>query len=931
MTDPRPKLILIDGHALAYQQYFALPIEQFTTTAGEPTNATYGFARTLMDILESRPPVDYLAVSFDQGMSGREQVYAEYKGTREKMQSDMIAQMNRIRELVQAFNIPILEKEGFEADDVIGTATRQAEAQGVDVTIITGDRDLLQLVNEHTTVQLPGRSGRNGPQLFDAARVVADMGIRPDQIPDYKGLKGDSSDNIPGVKGIGDKTATELLKQYDTLENIYAHLDEQKGKRRELLEAGRELAFLSKGLARIMTDIPLQVELEKCKAHDFDPAVVLQLFRMLQFRSFAQRIAPTVQAINDKASQQMNLFDVDAPERDAPIPHLVETIIVDTEAALNDLVRVLDRATTIAFDTETTSTDQMRATLVGISLAVNEREGYYIPVGHVDAPRQLPLERVIRALRPALTDLRKSKWAHNAAYDLVIMRRNGLDVTPITFDTMLAEWLINPDSRRKGLKDQAEDRLNVRMTHIDELIGKGKTQITMDRVSVYRAAPYAAADAAITFRLVDKMRAELEERDLGKLFGEIEMPLLPVLADMNMAGAKVDLPYLAELSRELNERLKAIEEDIYVLAGESFKIGSLKQLNDILFKKLNLPTKGLSKTIHGYSIDADALETLQPHHEIVSRLIEWRTLDKLRSTYVDALPALADGDGRVHTYYNQTGAVTGRISSENPNLQNIPVRTEEGRRVRKAFIAPPGYQLLAVDYSQIELRILADFSKEPFLIESFQQERDIHRATAAAVYNIPYEQVTKEQRYLAKRVNFGLLYGMGAYRLARESGLSIADAEQFIKTYFQRLPQVQTYLESSKEQARTAGYLKTLMGRRRYFPGLGSGDSSHVASVVRARAEREAINMPVQGTAADIIKIAMIHLSARLRSERPRARLILQVHDELVLEVPDDDIPQTAALVREVMESAVKLSVPLRAEANVGLNWAEMEAVEEKV
>lgn len=933
MTDSRPKLILIDGHALAYQQYFALPIEQFTTSAGEPTNATYGFARTLMDILELRPPVDYLAVSFDQGMSGREEIYAEYKGTREKMQGDMIVQMNRIRELVQAFNIPILEKEGFEADDVIGTVTRQAEAQGVDVMIITGDRDLLQLVNEHTTVQLPGRGGRNGPQLYDVARVIADMGIRPDQIPDYKGLKGDSSDNIPGVKGIGDKTATELLKQYDSLENIYAHLDEQKGKRRELLEAGRELAFMSKGLAQIKTDIPLQVELEKCKAHDFDPAVVLQLFRTLQFRSFAQRIAPTVQAINDKASQQMNLFDVDAPERDAPIPHLVETIIVDTEAALDDLVRVLDRATTIAFDTETTSTDQMRAMLVGISLAVNEREGYYIPVGHVDAPRQLPLERVIRALRPALTDLRKSKWAHNAAYDLVIMRRNGLDVTPITFDTMLAEWLINPDSRRKGLKDQAEDRLNVRMTHIDELIGKGKAQITMDRVSVYRVAPYAAADAAITFRLVDKLRAELEDpkRNLWKLFSEIEMPLVPVLVDMIIAGAKVDLPYLAELSREFSERLKAIEEDIYALAGEPFKIGSLKQLNDILFKKLNLPTKGLSKSMHGYSIDADALEVLQPHHEIVGRIIEWRTLDKLRSTYVDALPALADEEGRVHTYYNQTGAVTGRISSENPNLQNIPVRTEEGRRVRKAFIAPPGYHLLAVDYSQIELRILADFSKESFLIESFQQERDIHRATAAAVYSIPYEQVTKEQRYLAKRVNFGLLYGMGAYRLARESGLSIAEAEQFIKTYFQRLPSVKAYLESSKQKAYEYGYLETLMGRRRYFPGLGSGDGSHVASVVRARAEREAINMPVQGTAADIIKIAMIHLSARLKTERPRARLILQVHDELVLEVPDDDIPQTAALVREVMESAVKLSVPLRAEASVGLNWAEMEAVEEKV
>ncbi len=949
MTDSRPKLILIDGHGLAYQQYHALPVEKFATTQGEPTNAVYGFARTLLDILNLNPRVNYLAVSFDQGLSGREMVYTAYKGTRDKMPNDMIPQINRIYDLVRAFNIPILEAEGYEADDVIGTAAGQAVAQGVDVLIITGDRDLLQLVNEHTSVQLPGGRMQKGPQLFDSARVVEAFGVEPKQIPDYKGLAGDASDNIPGVKGIGDKTATQLLQQYGTLEAIYEHLDEQKGSKREKLETGRDSAFMSKQLATIITDIPLTVELDKCVAHDFDTATVTQLFRLLEFRSLLTRLpqsntqsmsAPQAsQPTNGgQNGQQMALFEMPASaappaEPPQPIQQLVKTVVVDTENALADLVYVLDAVSTIAFDTETTSTDQMRGDLVGISLAINGTTGYYIPVGHIavdggEPPRQLSIDRVIDALRPALTDLRKQKWAHNAAYDLVMMRRYGLNVTPITFDTMIAEWLINPDSRNKGLKDQAEIRLGVEMTHIDELIGKGKNQITMDRVPVDRAAPYAAADAAMTFLLVDKMRPELEKKHLWQLFSEIEMPLVPVIADLNMAGVKLDLPYLAELSKEFAERLNTIQQQIFALAGEQFNIGSPKQLNDVLFGKLGLPTTGLSKTTHGFSVDADALERLSEQHEIVKLITDWRGLEKLKSTYVDALPQLADAEGRVHTTYNQTGAVTGRISSENPNLQNIPIRTEEGRRVRRAFIAAPGYHLLAVDYSQVELRILAHYSKDHFLTESFLYDRDIHRATAAAVYGIPFEQVTKEQRYLAKRVNFGLLYGMGAFRLARESGLPIAEAETFIKRYFERLPGVQQYLEGSKQKAYDQGYLETLRGRRRYFPGLGSGSGVPVSSVIRARAEREAINMPVQGTAADIIKIAMIQLSARLKAERPRARLILQVHDELVLEVPDDDIPATAELVCEVMEHAVELAVPLRVEASVGLNWAEMKPVE---
>jgi DNA polymerase I len=925
----RPKLVLIDGHALAYQQYHALPIEKFTTTKGEPTNATYGFARSLLDILQADPPIDYLAVSFDQGMSGRDAVYVEYKSTREKMPDDMSIQMDRIRELVQAFNIPILEKETFEADDVIGTAAKQAVARGAEVLILTGDRDLLQLLDEHIKVQLPSRTGRNEPHLYDVARFVQDYGFTPDRLPDYKGFVGDNSDNIPGVKGIGEKTATQLLQQYGTLEAVYDHIDEQKGSKREKLEQGRDSAYLSKSLATIKTDIPLEIDLEKCVANDYDAATVIQLFRLLEFRSFVQRIEGTGKAVPPGPAAQMDLFASEQPA--VQIRELVKTIVVDTEQALDDLARALDSAATIAFDTETTSTDQMRGALVGISLAVEGESGYYIPVGHStlaggESLRQLPIEMVTAALRPALTDPNKAKWAHNAAYDLVVLRRYGLDVTPITFDTMVAEWLINPESRRKGLKDQAEDRLDVRMTHIQELIGKGKNQVTMDRVPIEQAAPYAAADAAITFRLVDKLRPELEQRSLLKLFNEIEMLLVPVIADLNMNGVKLDLPYLSELSREFTGRLNAIEQQIYELAGAPFNIGSPKQLNDVLFGKLALPTVGLNKSTHGFSVDADALDGLRPHHKIVGLIVDWRGLEKLKSTYVDALPTQVDSEGRVHTTYQQTGSVTGRISSENPNLQNIPIRTEEGRRVRKAFIASPGHRLLGVDYSQIELRILADFSRDTFLLDSFMHDRDIHRATAAAVYGIPFEQVTKDQRYVAKRVNFGLMYGMGAYRLAREAGLLLGEANQFIDRYFERLPGLKQYFDSSKAAAYRQGYLESLLGRRRYFPGLGDG--SRVASQLRARAEREAINMPIQGTAADIVKIAMIRLSARLKAEMPRARLILQVHDELVLEVPEDEIEATSAIVCEVMENAVKLTVPLKVEANVGQNWSEMEPVE---
>lgn len=939
----RPVLVLIDGHALAYRQFFALPIETFSTRSGEPTNAVYGFARTLIDILNERPV--YLAVAFDKGMSGRDALFDAYKGTREKMPEEMRTQMARIRELIQAFNIPILELDGYEADDVLGSIAPQAETEGCSVRIITGDRDLLQLITGCTTVQLPGKR-QGDAQIYDLARFREEYELEPPQLVDLKGLMGDNSDNIPGVKGIGQKGAQKLIKQYGSVAALYDHLDEIKGSTHDKLEAGRDLAFLSRELARIRTDVPVSIRLPECVAHDYSYADVEALFRALEFRSLIDHL-PGAPARTEASGpvQQLSMFEIaQAPQaeplpQEAPVPFAV----VDDEAGLAALVARLNAAEAITFDVETTSIDRMLGDLVGISLSVDGSEGYYIPVGHIapnapfsdevtqpdlvegHTPRQLPLPQVIEAIRPAMTNPAIPKYAHNASYDLVMLRRYGIDVQPITFDTMVAEWVCDPTSRNLGLKNLAWVRTGVRMTEILEVIGSGKNQITMDRVPVERAAPYAAADAVLTHRLVDLLRPELEARNAWALFSEIEMPLIPVIADMEMAGVLLDVDYLHALSTDLGDRLAALAQEIYDLCGGPFNIGSPKQLNDVLFEKLGLPTEGLRKTTHGLSTAADVLDSLRDAHPVVVKILAWRELSKLQSTYVDALPALINPrTGRVHTSFNQTGTATGRVSSNNPNLQNIPVRTEEGRRVRHAFITPEGCSLLSVDYSQVELRILAHYSQDEALLQAFREGMDIHRATAAAVYNVPLDAVTYEQRSFAKSVNFGLMYGMGAFRLARDSALTLAEAEDFITNYFRQFPGVRTYLDASLEQARQRGYVETLLGRRRYFPVLQDRGGKPSRTPAYQRAEREAINMPVQGTAADIIKIAMINLSRALKDGGFQSKMILQVHDELVLEGPDEEMEHVAPLVVEVMESAFTLDAPLRADARVGQNWAEM-------
>lgn len=932
MPDDTPKtLVVIDGHGLAYRMFFAIQAEM-STRAGEPTNATYGFTRMLLSIIDSDDPPDYLAVSFDVGKTFRDDMYSEYKATREKMPDSLALQIERIQEVVRAFNIPVLAVDGYEADDVLGTVARLADAEGLRTLIVTGDKDLLQLVTDHTLVQLPGR--RAGEvEVYDADGVLKKMGVWPEQVVDLKALIGDPSDNIPGVSGVGEKTATRLLEKYGTLEAIYEHLDEVKSTRfRNALEAGHEDALLSQRLARIVTDVPLEFNLEDCVTHDFDEDKVVEIFRELEFRSFANQIRATDQPATD--GMQLSLFggaEVARAGNGAEAEPVTETHVVRDAAALDALVALLESAEAIAFDTETTSTDQMQARLVGISLAVEPGVGYYIPIGHeLEDDPQLPLETVMERLRPALTDPDIPKYGHNIKYDAVVMERHGLSVTPLSVDTMIGEWLLHPDAsgRKLGLKNLAFFRLGVEMTEITELLGRGKKQITMNLVPVGQAAPYAAADADMTLQLATPILREIEEHALGELFYEMEMPLVPVLCAMEQAGVLVDVATLKSMSRDLNEVLEQRYTEICAIVGYEFNLNSPSQLSEALFEKLQLPTQGLRKTKSGhFSTAADVLDALRDQDEsgVIDAIMEYRELEKLRGTYVDALPQMINpATGRIHTSFNQTGTVTGRLSSSDPNLQNIPVRTDLGRRVREAFVAAPGNVLLAADYSQVELRILAHFSGDEALKQAFHEGQDVHASTAATVFGVGLDEVTSAQRSFAKSVNFGLMYGMSAFRLARDSNLTLAEAEAFVTTYFQRFPSVKAYLERTRRQAIEQGYVETLFKRRRYFPALLSNASGGQAAMERRAAEREAVNMPIQGTAADIIKLAMIRLHRELAERQMHSQMILQVHDELMLEVPQDEVDAAVELVCEVMETAYPLDVPLKVEAHTGRTWGEL-------
>ena len=939
-----PSLYLIDGHALAYRMYFALTgysssgaASRWQTSRGEPTAGIFGFARELLRIYELEKP-DYLAVAFDTGKTFRDEIYPEYKATRAKMPDDLRIQIERIRQLVDAFNIPRLEMEGFEADDVLGSAARWAATQGLGVKIITGDRDLLQLVDHRTIVYLAG----DNQSYVTPEDVKTKMGVFPNQVVDYKAIVGDKSDNIPGVPGVGEKTAESLLGKYNTLENIYAHLDEVEPRWKTKLEAGKDSAWMSQKLALIRTDLPVTLDLEQAKPQAFDPARVEAIFRELEFRSLIDKlhILTGIPSTTAGPSQQLSLF-ADQPTRlkqEIPGDHPMaaasahpkeglKTIIVDSPEVLESMLQALNKASVISFDTETTSTDEMTAALVGISLSIQENEGWYIPVGHRSG-KQLPMEQVISALRGPLTDDRIPKIGHHLKYDFIMLARHELRVNPLGFDTMLAEWALDPNSRNLGLKNLAAVRLGLEMTRIETLIGSGKKQISMSEVNIEQAAPYAAADAETVIRLKPLLEKELAAFPrLVALFDEIEMPLITVLADMEMAGIALDREFFTGFSVQLDERMKTIEQSIYQSVGRTFNINSTQQLSDILFNTLRLaPPDRSNKTASGhYSTAAGVLDLLSGQHPVVEMVLEYRELTKLKSTYVDALPLQIHPEtGRVHTSFSQTGAVTGRLSSSDPNLQNIPTKTDLGRTVRKGFIAREGNLLLSVDYSQIELRIVAHMAEDEAMLAAFRAGQDIHATTAAAIYGVPLSKVIKEQRRHAKAINFGLIYGMSPFGLTRTTELTLAESEDFVKAYFLQFPGVKKYLDGIRLKTQETGYVETLLGRRRYFPLLKNPPNQ----TLKNREEREAINAPIQGSAADIMKIAMIRIPPALAAAGLHSRMLLQVHDELVLECPRAELDETIHVVSNAMENAFPLSIPLTTEARSGENWYEMQVVQ---
>ncbi len=882
--------------------------------------------RELLRILEQEKP-DYLAVAFDTGKTFRDKIFPDYKATRAKMPEDLRPQIERIRQMVDSFNIPRLEMEGFEADDVLGSAAGWAAKQGLGVKIITGDRDLLQLVNDRTIVYLAG----DDKNFITPQDVLDKLHVRPDQVVDYKALVGDKSDNIPGVPGVGEKTTENLLAKFGTLDNIYAHLDEVEPRWRSKLEAGKESAYMSYKLAAIRTDLPVTIDLEQARPEVFEPARVESLFRELEFRTLIEKLRKITGASGDApaGTGQMNMFsEAVAPaarpaKESSPETKKLKVNVVDSAAGLAALAEALSKASLISFDTETTSTDEMTARLVGISLAVKPGEGYYLPVGH-NAGKQLPLEKVIAAIRGPMTDARIPKIGHHLKYDFIMLARNGLRTGPLGFDTMIAEWVIDPSSRHLGLKTMSDARLGESMTHIEQLIGTGKNQRSMADVAIEEAAPYAAADAETTLRLRPILEKELKRvPKLWDLFLELELPLIPVLADMEMAGIALDKDFFAKFSKELSERIDKIEKQVQEGVGKPFNLNSTQQLSDVLFGVLKLtpPDRGRKTASGHYSTAAGVLDELSGQHPVVDMILEYRELTKLKSTYVDALPLqIHPEDGRVHTSFSQTTAVTGRLSSSDPNLQNIPTRTDLGRRVRRGFLAGPGSVLVSLDYSQIELRIVAHMAGDQAMLNAFRAGQDIHATTAAAIYGVPLDKVTKEMRRHSKAINFGLIYGMSAFGLTRTTELTLAESQDFVQAYFKQFPGVKKYLDGIRKEATQNGYVETMLGRRRYFPNL----KGSVNQVVRAREEREAINAPIQGTAADIMKIAMIRIPSALAKAGLHGRMLLQVHDELVVECPRAELDELVQVVRNIMENAFKLDIPLTTEARWGVNWDEL-------
>lgn len=887
---PRKRLFLIDGNSFCYRAFYA--IRALSNSKGMATNAVYGFVTMLNKLVKDSRP-DMLAVAFDlKGPTFRHKKFEEYKIHRKPMPDDLVTQMPVIKKVVQAYRIPIYEMEGYEADDVLATVATKAARHDIDVFIVTGDKDALQMVGPHISVV----STHKDDLVYDRAKVEEVYGVGPDRITDIMALMGDATDNIPGVRGIGEKTAVELIREFGDLDTLMRNIDRVKGAaKQKALRENEKMAWLSKELATADLAVPVEVRFEDLTLKEPDRAALYELFKELEFKALLREFTP-----KNTLKSTYRLVK-DAKQFEA-------------------LVRDLSAAKEFAFDVETTSEEPVLAELVGVSFSWERGEASYVPVN-----RYFNVTEVIAALKPVLENPKIRKIGQNIKYEYIVLARYGVALAGIHFDTMVASYLLNPSKLSHGLDDISLDYLNHKMTTpIEDLIGKGKSAITMDKVEVEKVSAYCCEDSDVTFRAKEILEKELADKDLEKLFRTVEMPLVPVLAALEMNGVTIDTAYLGRLAGEMERKLDGLTKKIYEIAGEEFNINSPKQLSTILFEKLKLPV--IKKTKTGISTDESVLQKLAEKHALPKALISYRELAKLKSTYVDRLPALVNpATGKVHTSFNQTVTATGRLSSSDPNLQNIPVKTEEGRKIRKAFIPTGGCVLLSADYSQIELRVLAHLSGDRHLIKAFRDGRDIHAFTASLVLGIPEKDVTEDMRGMAKTVNFGIIYGMSPFGLSQSLGIQVDKAKEFIDAYFERYPDIKKYLDGQVEEARRTGFVTTILGRRRYIPEINSAD-------VRTRqfAERTALNTPIQGSAADIIKVAMIKIQESLAQNNCKTQMILQVHDELVFDVPKKELHQIVRLVRAGMEDVITLAVPVEAHIETGENWLDMEPLEKR-
>ena len=911
----KPLLMVMDGHAMVHRSFRAISLRQNMTVSrtGEDVTGVYGFANVFLRALKDWQPA-YCAIAFDTpAPTFRHQQFPDYKAQREPAPPELRPQFGRAKELMLAFGVPVYAIDGFEADDVIGTLCRQAAALGLDTVILTGDRDTFQLISPQVRVDL--FHSTQDRKVYDEAELAARYGgLTAAQQPDFKSLMGDNSDNIPGVPRIGEKRAASLLREYHTLEGIYERLAEVKPPSvRQSLAENRELAFANRQLTTICREAPVELSLEEARSGRFDRQQVVRLLTELEFHSIIKRLPDPV---GERATAAV--ADAAANPETAPAAGLVNYITVQTAAQLDEMLAALQAAGGFAFDTETTDTDPMRADLVGLSFATEPGRAWYVPVGHQEGP-QLPLEATLAQLKPLLESPDLAKCAHNVNFDLMMLANYGITPRRVDFDTMIGAHLISRNTL--GLKPLSQDLLGIEMTPIKELIGAGQKQKTFDLVPIADAAPYAAADADMAIRLRPKLEGQVDRDGLRHLLDDMELPLLPALLTMQRNGIKVDVGMLREMSGDLRRQLRQVEESVYQSIGHAVNINSTQQLGEVLFGELGLPKTKRTKT--GYSTDANSLEGLRAFHPVIDQILEYRQIAKLKSTYVDALPGMINPrTGRIHTSFNQVGSATGRMSSSDPNLQNIPIRTELGRQIRKAFIAEaaPDWTLFSADYSQIELRVLAHLSQDPALLAAFKRGEDIHAATAALMNNVPIDQVNGEQRRIAKVLNFGVIYGLSPHGISQQTGFSREDGARFIESYFRQYPGILGYLESVKERTRERQYVETLLGRRRYVPDISARNFN-----ARSSAERMAINMPVQGTAADIMKLAMIRVHNRLIQEKLQARMLLQVHDELVFEVPRAERDTLQELVFAEMPAAMNLDVTLKVEVKEGETWGDME------